>query len=148
MVTPSSPPTSPFSGLSPLSSQKLCTPLQVTWFLEGPTVLQIRPCQRLITANLWPLTTHIYHVLIVVTDGFSKKSFYIIFRSSCGQMFFKTSVVRNVAIFTGKQLCWSVFLIKLQALWPATLFQPHPKRDLNTSAFLRILQNFYETASL
>ena len=29
-------------------------------------------------------------------------------------MFFKTGVLKNFAIFTGKHLCWSLFLIKLQ----------------------------------
>ena len=31
------------------------------------------------------------------------------------QMFFKIGVLKNYAIFTGKHLCWSYFLIKLQA---------------------------------
>ena len=39
-------------------------------------MLQIRAGQQPITANLWPLTDHIYHVMIIVTGGFSKKSFY------------------------------------------------------------------------
>ena len=56
------------------------------------------------------------------------------------QMFFKIGVLRNVAIFTGKHLCWSHFLIKLQALRPPTLF----KTDFSTGAFLWILQNFYK----
>ena len=40
--------------------------------------LQIRAGQRSITANLWlwPLIAHIYHVMIIMTGGFSKKSFY------------------------------------------------------------------------
>ena len=29
-----------------------------------------------ITANLWPLIAHIYHVMIIVTGGFYKKSIY------------------------------------------------------------------------
>ena len=29
------------------------------------------------------------------------------------QMFFKTVVLKNLANFTGKQLCWNLFLIKL-----------------------------------
>ena len=29
-------------------------------------------------------------------------------------MFFKTDVVRSCAVFMEKQLCWSLFLIKLQ----------------------------------
>ena len=39
--------------------------------------LQIRAGQRLITANLRPLTAHIYHLMIIVNGGFSKKSFII-----------------------------------------------------------------------
>ena len=76
-------------------------------------VLQIRAGQRSITANLWPLTTHIYQVMIIVTGDFSNKYFFIIFISRRTQMFFKTAVVRNVAIFIGKHLCWSSILIKL-----------------------------------
>ena len=38
----------------------------------------------------------------------------LIFRSSHSQMFFKVSVLKIFAIFTGKHLCWILFLIKLQ----------------------------------
>ena len=31
------------------------------------------------------------------------------------QMFFEIGVLENYAIFRGKHLCWSLFLIKLQA---------------------------------
>ena len=34
--------------------------------------------QRSITANLWSLTVHIYHVMIIVTGGLSKKSFLLL----------------------------------------------------------------------
>ena len=79
-------------------------------FLEDPA-LQIRDghSQSQPIFGLW-LPIFII-ILIIVTGGFSKKSF-IIFRSSCTQMFFKTGVVRNVAIFTGKHFFfWSLFLI-------------------------------------
>ena len=90
-----------------------------------------------IRAGQQSVTTNIYHVMIIVTGDFSKKSFFIIiFRSNHMQMFFKTGVIRNFAIFTEKHLCWSLFLIKLQTLWPATLFQPCPKRDFNTGVLL------------
>ena len=79
--------------------------------------LQIKVGQWSITANLWPLTSLIHHVMIIVTSGISKKSFFIIFRSSHALMFFKTGVIRNFAIFIGKHQCWSLFLIKLQAFW-------------------------------
>ena len=65
------------------------------------------------------------------------------------QLFLKTGVIRNFAILTGKHLCWSLFLIKLQALWPATLFKPHPKRDFtgDSSETCKIFTNsfFYGT---
>ena len=38
------------------------------------------------------------------------------FRSSRSQMFFKIGVLKNFAIFTGKHLCWSLFLIKFRSL--------------------------------
>ena len=41
-------------------------------------VLQIRAGQQLITANLWPLTVNFYHVMIIVTSVFSKKSLLLL----------------------------------------------------------------------
>ena len=115
-----------------------------TWQITT-AVLQIRASQWSVTANLWPLTVHIYHVMIIVAGVFSKKSFFtIILRSSGMQVFFKTGVIRNFAIFTGKHSCCSLFLIKLQVLWSATLFQPHSERDFSTGVLLWKLQNFYE----
>ena len=64
-----------------------------------------------------------------------------IYRSSCWQMFFKIVVLKNSANFTGKHLCWSHFLIKLQAWGSATLL----KRDSNTDVFLWNKQNFTNT---
>ena len=61
-------------------------------------------------------------------------------RSSRRRCSVKKGVLKNCA---GKHLCWSLFLIKLQAFRPATLL----KRDSNTSGFLyeidEILQNTY-----
>ena len=48
------------------------------------------------------------------------------------QMFIKIGVLTNFTIFTRKHLCWSLFLIKLQALQPEALC----KRDFNTDVFL------------
>ena len=38
------------------------------------------------------------------------------FRSSLSQMFFKKAVLKNIPIFTRKYLCWSLSLIKWQAI--------------------------------
>ena len=56
-------------------------------------------------------------------------------------MFFKISVLKNFAIFTGKRLCCSLFLIKLQAFWPKPLL----KRDSYFIKHLRrlLLSIFY-----
>ena len=35
-------------------------------------------------------------------------------KSSHSQLFFKIDIVKSFAIFTGKHLCWNLFLIKLQ----------------------------------
>ena len=55
-----------------------------------------------------------------------------LFRSGHLQIIFLVGVLRRCfAIFTGKRLCWSIFLIKLQTFRPGTLL----KRDSNTSVF-------------
>ena len=41
------------------------------------SALQIRVGQRSVTANLWSLIVHIYYLMIIVTSGFSQKSFFI-----------------------------------------------------------------------
>ena len=93
-----------------------CVPFPRDWckrtkkvWNENTVSLQVRVGQWSITTNLWPLTTHIYDVIIIVTGGFSKKFFLIIFRSSHTQMLFKTGVVKNVTIFRGKRVLESLF---------------------------------------
>ena len=70
-------------------------------------------------------------------------------RSSRSQMFFKIGVLRNFAIFTVKQLCWSLFLIKLQDRSSCNFIKKrlqHRCFPVNTANFLRtpILQNSSE----
>ena len=50
--------------------------------------------------------------------------------------FFKIGALRNVAIFAGKHLCWSLFFKKLQ-FWRLLL-----RSDSNTGVFLWNLRNF------
>ena len=56
-------------------------------------------------------------------------------------MFLKIEILKNFAIFIAKYLCWSLFLITLQAWRPSTL----SKRDSNTSVFRWILRVFKNT---
>ena len=57
-------------------------------------------------------------------------------------MFCKIGVLKISQNFTGKQLCWSLFLIKLQGSSPAALL----KRDANTGVHLQ--ERFRMTASV
>ena len=64
-----------------------------------------------------------------------------IYKSSHRRCSTQKAVLKSFAIFTGKHLCWSPFLIKLPALSRATLL----KRDSNTAIFLWILRIFKST---
>ena len=54
----------------------------------------------------------------------------VTFRSSRPEAFYKKVAFKNFAILTGKCMCWSLFLIKLQA------FRPLLKTDSSTDIFL------------
>ena len=56
---------------------------------------------------------------------------------SGSQISFKIDEFKNFAIFTGKNLCWSPFVVRLLDCKPANLL----KRVTNTSVFLWTLQN-------
>ena len=61
-------------------------------------------------------------------------------RSSPLQMFYKIGVLKNVANFTGKHLCWSLFLIKLQT-WICNFNKrrlQHSHFSVKFAKFLRI----------
>ena len=60
--------------------------------------------------------------------------------NSCSQIFSKTSVFKNFAIFTIKNLCWSLFLITFQEWNPTFLFKKRLQRwcfSVNNAKFLR-----------
>ena len=59
-------------------------------------------------------------------------------RSSRLQMFFKIGPVINFAIFKGNHMCWSLFLIKLQATLLKKRLQ-HRYVPGNIAKFLRLL---------
>ena len=40
-------------------------------------------------------------------------SFFIFFQKQPWEVFYKKAVIKNFAIFTGKHLCWDLFLLKL-----------------------------------
>ena len=56
------------------------------------------------------------------------------------EVFCKKGALKNLTNFTGKHMCCSLFVTKLQAFSPATLL----KRDFNTGDFLLNFRNFKE----
>ena len=62
----------------------------------------------------------------------------MIWKSSHRRSSMKKAALKDFAVFEGKHLYWSLFLIKLLAFRPAYLL----KRDSSTGVFLCILRNF------
>ena len=95
-------------------------------------------------SRIWQLLSIFIDVLWIPVDGCIQRScrisftaYFLTVRSICSKMFFNIGVLKNFAIFTGKHLCWRLFLIRLQAFSPVTFL----KRDSYTDVFLWILQN-------
>ena len=71
-------------------------------------------------------TSHQQFLLLssdLIWKMFSQNTFQQCSRSL---MFFKIGLLIHFPIFTRKYLCWSLFLIKLHAWWPATLLKNRP----------------------
>ena len=66
--------------------------------------------------------------------------FFLFFRSSHRRWFIKKAVPKNFAIFTWKQLCWSLFLMKLQAFTSAALLE----KGANTGVLMSLLRKSKE----
>ena len=77
--------------------------------------------------------------------SFFKKNYFfniLKYRNSRPQMFLKIVVLKNLAIFKGKHLCWSLFFNKVAGLTPATLL----KKRLQHRCFLGNIEQFLRTA--
>ena len=67
-------------------------------------------------------------------------------RSSHQSCSIKNAVLKNFAIFTGKQLCWSLSLIKLQIRRPARLIKETPtqeSQEVHSCEYCGIFKNTY-----
>ena len=65
-----------------------------------------------------------------------------IYRSSLLQVFFKIGVLKNFTTFKEKHLCWSLFLIKLQA-WRPTLYQKEILTQVFSYKYCKIVKNSF-----
>ena len=67
--------------------------------------LQIRASQWSITVNLWPLTAHIYYVMIILTIGFCNKSFLILFSEAAICRCSSKQVLLEILQYSQKNIC-------------------------------------------
>ena len=85
-------------------------------------------------------------------NGVLFKFVFTLFRSSHHRCFIKKPVLKYFAIFTWKRLCWSLFLIKLQAFRSATLLKADYNRCfpviIAKCLIITILKNPCERRSL
>ena len=88
--------------------------------------LEVSGIQADLVMKKLPVTTHYSDLFKLSSPNLSK------FRSSHRRYSMKIGVPKNFANFTGKHLCRSLFLIRLQALKPTTLL----KGDSNAGVFL------------
>ena len=80
------------------------------------------------------ISSSIPMLLVMLLANVGKRS------NSRSQMFSKAGVLKNFIIFTGKNLCWSLFLIKFQDWRPTFLFKKRLQRrcfSVNIAKFLR-----------
>ena len=61
---------------------------------------------------------------------------------------FLTIHLKNFVTVTGKHLCWSLFLIKLQAFWPATLLKKNTPTKMFSYEYRETFKTrfFYRTS--
>ena len=83
-----------------------------------------------------------YFIYLVLNNEYASIFFVVHlgdFRSSHQMCSIKKAVLKNFAIFTGKDLCWNLSFIRLQAFRPATLLKRDSNRcfTVNIAKFLR-----------
>ena len=67
-----------------------------------------------------------------VSTGFLECRNLVTLQKRPPEMFYNKAGLKDFKFFTGKYLCWGLFLIKLQSCRPTTLL----KRDSDTGVFL------------
>ena len=135
-----------------------------TLFLQntfGQLLLYLEPCQisviEVFHRNSKSLTvfakkkTYMFegsnHALLAVSFSCIVNKITWRYSSSYSQMFLKIGVLKNFANFTGKQLRYNFYLIKLKALSPATLLKRLQHRCFPVK-FLKFLRTPFSTVHL
>ena len=77
--------------------------------------------------------------VFISEDNFFNVPFLV--EKQLSEVFYKINVFKNFAKFTGKQLCWSLFLIKLKAWRPASLLKRWFQRRCFPMSFAKFLMS-------
>ena len=97
---------------------------------EQTSFLHLTEFQIFFSFRKWPLYMLLFMLFIHVGKRLSRSS----------QIFFMTGLLKNFAIFTGKHLYWSLFLIKLQDWRLVFLLKETPTQvffSMNIARFLK-----------
>ena len=79
--------------------------------------------------------------LLLSIDNFNVSVGTSVNRNSLSQMLFKIGILKNYAIFIGKHLCWSLFLLK-------RLFQKETPTKVFSCEYCKIFKNTFFTENL
>ena len=128
----------------------------------GQLLLYLEPCQisvievfhrnsKSLTVFAKKKTSYMFegsnHALLAVSFSCIVNKITWRYSSSYSQMFLKIGVLKNFANFTGKQLRYNFYLIKLKALSPATLLKRLQHRCFPVN-FLKFLRTPFSTVHL
>ena len=108
-----------------IQGQKICLLASYTFFTrDDDQYKHITFTALSTTKNIFFHRTQITsYICPVHIAKFLRTAFLYTSRSSRLQMFFKIGAFKSFAKFTGKHLCWSLFLKKLAGSRPATLLK-------------------------
>ena len=79
---------------------------------------------------------------VAVSFGFNQT------QKQAPEVFYRKAVLKQFAIFTGRHLCWSLFLIKLQDFRPANLSKETPAQYCNIFKNTNFEKNLPTAASV
>ena len=81
----------------------------------------------------------ISYATLIFCDILLDTLFVGVFRSSHPEVFYKKGVIKNLAKFTGKHLCWSIFFKKVSGHSPATLLKKRLQHRCFPMSFAKFL---------
>ena len=92
------------------------------------------------STSLKLLIKFVMMVLILNLDNMELQTRFVIFRSSCTEVFFKNGVLKNFAKFAGKHFCQSLLFNKIAGYRPSTLLKKRLCHMCFSVKFLKFLR--------